>query len=333
MSACCPATMLTVMTTSQIARRDRWSVYAAISFAVIYATYKVWYAIEGRLGIPGGPPVSAEYAARIGNVTLAQLGNAGLAMLAAGLAIATVTHWGRVIPRWILAPACWVTGVMFILGVTSVVIQLASYRVTALGVLDLVVVLGLAGGFLATAFCYQRRVYPKLRIRLWPAAGYIAIAWTAGYGLLKLYWSLGGDFLLAQAPLTGELRKMALTHDPVFDFWGLWATVGLALIGIVVIVAVMSRRLGWVPRWILITGAAVATSMLLFRGVTGVVGDGLHLAGIADRPADPLLLELLKWDFALWAPYFLIWGVLWTAVLWRAIRPGVLSSADGVAYA
>jgi hypothetical protein len=321
------------MTRSQITRQSRGVAYAAVFFAVIYAVYKVWFGITGQLGLPGGPPVPADYVARIGNVTVAQLGNAGLAILAAGVALATVTCWGRVIPRWILASACWLAGLMFTLGVISVVVQLASYRLTAWSVVDLVVVCGLAGGFLSTAFCYQRRAYPNLKVRLWPAAGYAAIGWTAGYGLLKLYWSLGGDLLLAQAPLTGDMRKLALTHDPVFDFWGLWVTVGLAVIGILVVVAILSRRFRWVPRWILITGAAIATAMLLFRGVTGVVGDGLHLAGIAQRPADPLLLELMKWDFGLWAPYFLIWGLLWTAVLWRASRPGVLSSADGVAYA
>jgi hypothetical protein len=193
--------------------------------------------------------------------------------------------------------------------------------------------LQLTGGFLVTAFFYPRRGYPQLKGRLWPAAGYAAIAWTAGYGVLKLYWSLGGDFLLAQAPLTGELRRMALAHDPLFDFWGLWVTVGLALVGIAVVVAVMSKRFRRVPRWILVTGSAIATTLLLFRGVTGVIGDGLHLAGLAERPADPLLLDLLKWDFALWAPYFLVWGVLWVAVLWRGIGPRVLSSADGVAHA
>ncbi|WP_163509905.1 DUF3995 domain-containing protein [Fodinicola acaciae] len=278
----------------------RFAAYAAAALALVYVAYKVWFAIDGRLGIPGGPPM-------YGQVALPQLGNASLGLLAATLAVATVSGWGRRIPRWLLAPACWLTAVMFCLGIVAVGMQLAGRPVTILSVLDIVVVVGLGTSFAATAVFYDG-------VR-WPLVGWIAIAWTVGYGGLKLSWALGGDFLLAQAPLTGELRQMALEHQPGFALFGFWATVLLALVGIAVIVAVSYPAIHHLPRWMLAGCASVATSILLLRGILGAVSDVAHFGLVAD----PLEMSLLRWDFALWTPYFLVWGVLWALILRRSL--------------
>lgn len=277
----------------------RWAAYAAVGFALVYVAYKVWFAVEGRLGVPGGPAVDAATYAQVGNVALAQLGNAALALVAAGLALATINRWG--VPRWLLAPACWLVAIMFCLGVIAVLMQLAGHPITFLAVLDLVVVVGLGASFAATAV-----IYGGIR---WPLVGWIAAIWTAGYGGLKLSWALGGDFLLAQAPLTGELRRMALDHEPGFALFGFWATVLLAVVGILVIVAVSYPAMHRVPRWILAGCAAVATAILLLRGIAGLICDLVQFG------SDPLL----RWDLALWTPYFLVWGALWAVVLHRSL--------------
>jgi hypothetical protein len=48
---------------------------------------------------------------------------------------------------------------------------------------------------------------------------------------------------------------------------------------------------------------------MVLRGVLGMIGD---VQQIASGESGPLTHQAI-WDLALWAPLFLIWGLLWAA--------------------
>jgi hypothetical protein len=54
----------------------------------------------------------------------------------------------------------------------------------------------------------------------------------------------------------------------------------------------------------------------------GFVGDALLLAGTRQPPVEHAALarDLARWDLLLWSPFFLLWGVCWTATGWRLTR-------------
>src|SRR5512144_3388671 len=66
----------------------------------------------------------------------------------------------------------------------------------------------------------------------------------AAYGALKLYWVLGGDLLVRQAPLDADGRRDLLEGTSGTLTAENWASVALAAIGIALAVAtVRGRRL------------------------------------------------------------------------------------------
>jgi hypothetical protein len=69
---------------------------------LLYIAAKVHYAIEGRLGIHGGPHVAPEAYADHGNVAAAQWANAGVAMLLLGLVLLPLAPFTRSWPSWTL---------------------------------------------------------------------------------------------------------------------------------------------------------------------------------------------------------------------------------------
>lgn len=82
-----------------------WSAHVVTAIMLIYAVAKVVHALDGRLGIPGGPVVPPERYGTAGNVALQQFGLVAMGLLAAGLAQATVRRWGRHIPSGLLVAA------------------------------------------------------------------------------------------------------------------------------------------------------------------------------------------------------------------------------------
>lgn len=85
--------------------RDIWPAHVVTAIMLIYAVAKVRHAIDGRLGIPGGPVVPPEHYATAGNVALQQFGLVTMGVLAACLSQATVHRWGRRIPHSMLVAA------------------------------------------------------------------------------------------------------------------------------------------------------------------------------------------------------------------------------------
>jgi hypothetical protein len=82
------------------ARVRRWPAYALALMFLGYAAGKAAFAQQARLGFPGGPPVSAaETAHYFLEPAPAQWLASASGLLGACIALATVTTWGRVVPR------------------------------------------------------------------------------------------------------------------------------------------------------------------------------------------------------------------------------------------
>jgi hypothetical protein len=146
--------------------------------------------------------------------------------------------------------------------------------------------------------------------------GYAAAGWTALYGLLKLYWAIGGTRLRDTVGIDKQLW-----HDGRFVALGLWGTVLLALVGIATALATVRPWGARIPRWVIGTGAWFATVVLALRAAPSLVADALVAADLvvphgwnADRQ------RLLLWDLRLWAPFFAVWALLWAATAWRYSR-------------
>ena len=127
----------------------------------------------------------------------------------------------------------------------------------------------------------------------------------AAYGALKLYWVLGGELLIRQAPVP-DVPSSTLT---VLN----WASVALAAIGIALALAtVRERRLPW-P---LVVGLpAMIGALMLARAASGADGDIIVLSGAADGSA-----YIARWDLAVWSPFFAAWGAAWCLAALAARR-------------
>ena len=135
----------------------------------------------------------------------------------------------------------------------------------------------------------------------------------AAYGALHLYWSLGGQLLIRQAPLDADGQRDLLEGTGMLTVLD-WAAVALAAIGIALAVAtVRGRRLPW----LLVVGlpALLGALMLFYRAALGAVGDVAVLTGAADDSA-----YTARWDLALWSPFFAAWGTAWCLAARAAAR-------------
>jgi hypothetical protein len=84
----------------------RWPAYAVAALFLGYAVGKAGYAVQGRLGFPGGPPVSAaETEGYFLNPSVAQWLASATGVAGACVAMATVTAVGRRVPRRVMWPA------------------------------------------------------------------------------------------------------------------------------------------------------------------------------------------------------------------------------------
>ncbi|WP_161605619.1 DUF3995 domain-containing protein [Natrialba asiatica] len=87
-----------------------WPGYAAGAWALLFTLPHVYWALGGTLGLAGR--------SMTGTLLLVNLVAIPLLFLAAGVALGTVTLWGRIIPRWMLLSAVW--GVSLILGARGI---------------------------------------------------------------------------------------------------------------------------------------------------------------------------------------------------------------------
>jgi hypothetical protein len=144
-----------------------------------------------------------------------------------------------------------------------------------------------------------------LGTKTWPA--YCAAGVTAAYGLLKAYWVLGGTALWVIAPLPQDLIEKARSHTaPGWFVIADAATVVLAAVGVLFALAMVRPR-RWLPVWLVRCLLWPLAALMVLRAVLAIPGDAYQLAtGASTRTT-------LWWDLVLWAPLFLIWGLLWAA--------------------
>lgn len=84
-------------------RRRSWPAYALAVLFLGYAVGKVAFALQARLGFPGGPPVSAaESESYFLDAAAAQWLAAASGVVGACVVIATVTALGRRVPRTLM---------------------------------------------------------------------------------------------------------------------------------------------------------------------------------------------------------------------------------------
>ncbi|MFC7718449.1 hypothetical protein [Nonomuraea recticatena] len=84
-------------------RPRRWPAYAVTVLFLGYAAGKAAFALQARLGFPGGPPVSAaETGSYFMDAATAQWFATASGLVGACVAIATVTALGRRVPRTLM---------------------------------------------------------------------------------------------------------------------------------------------------------------------------------------------------------------------------------------
>ncbi|WP_229798206.1 DUF3995 domain-containing protein [Planomonospora parontospora] len=150
---------------------------------------------------------------------------------------------------------------------------------------------------------------------------------TAAYGLMKLAQALGANALADKDPLPPDLRQRLLARDPLFvaSHWILFA---VAVVGVLVALATVRPWGERVPRRILLAVTWTVGGFMILRAFGpvgyGFVGDTLVLTGLQPPPGGhtELARELARWDLLLWSPFFLVWGLLWTATAWHLARTG-----------
>lgn len=153
----------------------------------------------------------------------------------------------------------------------------------------------------------------------WPA--YCAAGVTAAYGLLKAYWVFGGTALWSIAPLPQDLIDKLQSHTaPTWFVVADDLSVALAVGGVMYALATARPR-RWLPVWLVRWSLWPLAIFMVLRAVLGMVGDVQQISSGASGP----LTHTALWDLVLWAPLFLIWGLLWaaTAVTYaRRVRGG-----------
>ncbi len=99
-----------------------WALGAA-AWTLLYVASKVVYALEGRLGVTGGPRVDpGSYAAYgSGDVAAAQWANAGVGLAVVLLFVLCALPVARTLPRWLLAAPVGLVTLMAVAGAVGMV--------------------------------------------------------------------------------------------------------------------------------------------------------------------------------------------------------------------
>ncbi|MEJ2578187.1 MAG: DUF3995 domain-containing protein [Kineosporiaceae bacterium] len=137
--------------------------------------------------------------------------------------------------------------------------------------------------------------------------GCSAAGWTGLYGALKLYWATGGTALRDLVEVPGGSWT-----DPRFVLFGLWGTVLLAVIGMVVACAAVHPPRPGTLRRLVRVGCWFAATILTLRAVPALVLDPAALAGfVGDQPLTADEVRMTRLDLTLWTPFFAVWAALW----------------------
>lgn len=154
---------------------------------------------------------------------------------------------------------------------------------------------------------------------------YAACAWSILFGVLHLYWALGGTIGFVELSMPPN-RILALARDPLYI--GItWGVVIVCLFGAIFALAPIqpwSRRL---PRWFLFTPLWIACGLCLVRGIGNPLQTLLIIGGVI--PFEPLAgpdaqawYQWLLIDSILYSPWFTLGGFVFGATAWSTRRYG-----------
>jgi Protein of unknown function (DUF3995) len=154
------------------------------------------------------------------------------------------------------------------------------------------------------------------------ATGTAALACALGLAnaAISAYWALGGTALLDT--IGGSIERWGREREPAL-IAGLWLIVAVKVIVALAAPVLAGVGAGTLPSWTRgrlprIFGWIAATVLVLYGGVQTLAGllaeaGAFELGPDADRKA-------LAWHAFLWDPWFLLWGVSFSASLWLS-RP------------
>jgi hypothetical protein len=134
-------------------------------------------------------------------------------------------------------------------------------------------------------------------------SGYVAAAWAALFGLVSLYWAVGGT--IGIATIGSQVVGMAGGSGGLL----IWGAVVLKFAGAIFALALVGRWGRVFPRPLMLVVGYAAGVLLMIYGAVNIVGELLvvtgAVAGVSGADA-----YALHWHLALWDPSFLLWGVL-----------------------
>jgi hypothetical protein len=279
----------------------RWAGWTAALFGVEYAVSKVVMATRGELGVVGHPAPREATESFSGSVAAAQLGNAGLGLLMAAVALALVHPWGRRIPSALLAAGAVAALAGGVAGVAVVGASLTGIREDRgqWGVDSLILgVAPLVAWVVLTVAALRAVRIPRLAPAVMAAAAGCLL-----YGAMKLSWGLGGELLMRESPLgDGAMRDM-LAREP-YTVAGHWISVALAAVGVAVAIGTVRApgRLRSPVLWL----ARIVGGLMVLRASYGAASDLAVLTGAVDGAR-----RTATWDLLLWSPFFGAWGAMW----------------------
>ncbi|MBA2444933.1 MAG: DUF3995 domain-containing protein [Nocardioidaceae bacterium] len=148
-------------------------------------------------------------------------------------------------------------------------------------------------------------------------AGYAASLWAFLFAAPHIYWALGGRAGLTFSLAPRGPTEKALIRDPVFTATGLW---GVGVLCLIAALAALASVRPWgrlIPRGVLLSAiwGACAVSVLRAFLLPGFVRSTLYVTGAVALPED-MDPAWPRWDLMLFAPWFLIGGVLFGAAAW-----------------
>lgn len=146
--------------------------------------------------------------------------------------------------------------------------------------------------------------------------GAAAFALGLLHTLVSVFWAVGGTTGLDT--VGGELERLGRERDPLM-LMVIWLAVALKLTAATLGLAVAREWGRRLPRWLVLTLAWGAATVLVLYGGVMVIGQALVKAGVFQAAAD-MDWTAFHWHLFLWDPSFLLWGLLLGAATWGFTR-------------
>ncbi len=174
----------------------------------------------------------------------------------------------------------------------------------------------------------------KSQERKWKArSSYAVVAWCVVFGILHLYWAVGGNAGLAQFS-TPSNQTAALMRDPIYIgmTWGVFV---VCMYGAIIALASIQAWGRHIPRWIVLSTLWIACGLCLVRGFGNPIQTLLLIWGVipAEALGGPLTQAWYQWmlvDSILFSPWFTLGGVVFGVTAWSAGR--VVTKSAGAAW-